>query len=73
MFNTDIKYLSFLINHNKELLKSPLWEWFHDFLREEIYQQEKQLYRIKEQELCQKLNSTQTTNTISTFLSISQS
>ena len=73
MFNTDIKYLSFLINHNKELLKSPLWEWFHDFLREEIYQQEKQLYRIKEQELCQKLNSTETTNTISTFLSISQS
>ena len=64
MFNTDIKYLSFLINHNKELLKSPLWEWFHDFLREEIYQQEKQLYRIKEQELCHKLNSTETTNTI---------
>ena len=44
-----------------------------DFIKDEIRQCERQLYLIKEQELCQKLNSTETTNTISTFLSINQS
>ena len=72
-YSSDVKYLSFLIKHHKERLKDKFWTDFHDFLKDEIRQSEKQLYLIKEQELCQKLNSTQTNNTISTFLSISQS
>ena len=72
-FNTDIKYLSSLILDYKKKLKDPFWEDFYDFLNDQLIKCDRQLYLIKEQELCQKLNSTQTTNTISTFLSISQS
>ena len=72
-YSSDVKYLSFLINHHKDRLKEEFWTDFQDFIKDEIRQCERQLYLIKEQELCQKLNSTQTTNTISTFLSISQS
>ena len=72
-FNTDIKYLSSLILDYKKKLKDPFWEGFHDFINDQLIKCDRQIYLIKEQELCQKLNSTQTNNTISTFLSISQS
>ena len=72
-YSSDVKYLSNLISDYKKKLKDNLWKGFYDFLEEELIKSERQLYLIKEQELCQKLNSTQTTNSISTFLSISQS
>ena len=71
--SSDVKYLSNLISDYKKKLKDKVWEGFHDFIKDELIKCDRQLYLIKEQELCQKLNSTQTTNTISTFLSISQS
>ena len=69
-FNSDIKYLSNLILDYKEKLKDPFWDGFQEFIKQELIKCDRQLYLIKEQELCQKLNSTKTTNTISTFLSI---
>ena len=72
-YSSDVKYLSNLISDYKKKLKDKFWEGFHDFIKDELIKCDRQLYLIKEQELCQKLNSTQTTNSISTFLSISQS
>ena len=72
-YSSDVKYLSNLISDYKKKLKDKFWEGFHDFIKDELFKCDRQLYLIKEQELWQKLNSTQTNNTISTFLSISQS
>ena len=72
-YSSDVIYMKWLISEYKKKLKSPLWEWFHDFIKEELIKCDRQLYLIKEQELCLSLNSTETTNKISTFLSISQS
>ena len=72
-YSSDVIYMKWLISEYKKKLKDKFWEGFHDFIKEELIKCDRQLYLIKEQELCQKLNSTQTTNTISTFLSISQS
>ena len=46
-------------------------QYYEDEIEEELHAIQDGL--IKEEDLCQKLNSTQTINTISTFLSISQS
>ena len=57
-------------------IKDPFWKGWEDFWKGLIIETERKLYLIKEQELCQKfqkLNSTNKTNSISTFLSISQS
>ena len=72
-FKHECKYLSGLLIDYIKKLKDPFWSGFEDFFKEIIMETERKLYLIKEQELCQKLNSTETTNTISTFLSISQS
>ena len=68
MFSTDIKYLSFLINHNKNLLKNPVLEIFHDFINDLNKKNEQQLYQLREQS-CEQLISTKTTNTIFQYLS----
>ena len=72
-FKHECKYLSGLLIDYKKKLKDPFWKGFEDFFKELIIENERKLYLIKEQDLCQKLNSTQTTNSISTFLSINQS
>ena len=72
-YSSDVKYLSNLISDYKLKLKDNFWKGFEDLIRNELIKCERQLYLIKEQELCQKLNSTRTNNSISTFLSISQS
>ena len=72
-YSSDVIYMKWLISDYKKKLKDQFWEGFHDFIKEELIKCDRQLYLIKEQELCQKLNSTRTNNTISTFLSISQS
>ena len=73
-FSDECNYLVELISNTKEKLKDPNWKWLgEDFFKEEIIQLERKLYLIKEQELCQKLNSINRTSSISTFLSISQS
>ena len=73
MFNTDIKYLSGLVIDYKKKLKDPFWTGFEDFFIESIRKTERKLYLIKEQELCEQLTSTKTTNTISQFLLIQES
>tara|TARA_B100000683_G_C12008075_1_gene356754 strand:+ start:165 stop:398 length:234 start_codon:yes stop_codon:yes gene_type:complete len=75
-FTDECNYLSELLINYKEKIKDPFWEGWDDFWKELIIETERKLYLIKEQELCQKfqkLNSTNKTNSISTFLSISQS
>ena len=72
-YSSDVIYMKTLISDYKKKLKDKFWEGFHDFIKEELIKCDRQLYLIKEQDLCQKLNSTQTTNSISTFLSINQS
>ena len=71
--SSDVKYLSNLISDYKKKLKDKFWEGFHDFIKDELIKCDRQLYLIKEQELCEQLTSTKTINTISQSLSISQS
>ena len=72
-FKHECNYLSGLVIDYKKKLKDPFWTGFEDFLIESIRKTERKLYLIKEQELCEQLTSTKTTNTISQSLSISQS
>ena len=72
-FKHECKYLSGLLIDYKKKLKDPFWKGFEDFFKELIIETERKLYLIKEQELCEQLTSTKTTNTISQSLSISQS
>ena len=75
-FTDECNYLSELMIDYQKKIKNPLWKGWEEFFKELIIKTERQLYLIKEQELCQKfqkLNSTNKTNSISTFLSISQS
>ena len=75
-FTDECNYLSELLIDYQKKIKDPFWKGWEDFWKGLIIETERKLYLIKEQELCQKfqkLNSTNKTNSISTFLSISQS
>ena len=72
-FKHECNYLSGLVIDYKKKLKDPFWTGFEDFFIESIRKTERKLYLIKEQELCEQLTLTKTTNTISQSLSISQS
>ena len=72
-YSSDVIYMKWLISDYKKKLKDQFWEGFHDFIKEELIKCDRQLYLIKEQELCEQLTSTKTINTISQSLSISQS
>ena len=72
-FTDECKYLSNLISDYKEKLKDPFWEGWKEFFKELIIKTDRHLYLIKEQELCEQLTSTKTTNTISQSLLIQES
>ena len=72
-FTDECKYLSNLISDYKKKLSDQFWTGFEDFIRDELIKCERQLYLIKEQELCEQLTSTKTTNTISQSLLIQES
>ncbi len=72
-FKHECKYLSGLVIDYKKKLKDPFWTGFEDIFKELIMETERKLYLIKEQELCEQLTSTKTTNTISQFLLIQES
>jgi len=75
-FTDECNYLSELLIDYQKKIKDPFWKGLEDYFKGLIIETERKLYLIKEQELCQKfqkLNSTNKTNSISTFLSISQS
>jgi len=72
-FKHECNYLSGLIIDYKKNLSDPFWTGFEDFIRDELIKCERQLYLIKEQELCEQLTSTKTTNTISQSLLIQES
>ena len=67
-YSSDVIYMKWLISDYKKKLKDQFWEGFHDFIKEELIKCDRQLYLIKEQELCEQLTSTKTTNTISQSL-----
>ena len=69
-FKHECNYLSGLVIDYKKKLSDPFWTGFEDFFRELIINTERKLYLIKEQELCEQLTLTKTTNTISQCLSI---
>ena len=71
-FKHECNYLSGLVTDYKKKLKDPFWTGFEDIFKELIMETERKLYLIKEQELCEQLTSTKTTNTISQFLSIQE-
>ena len=71
-FKHECKYLSGLVIDYKKKLKDQFWTGFEDIFIELIMETERKLYLIKEQELCEQLTSTKTTNTISQFLSIQE-
>ena len=71
-FKHECKYLSGLLIDYKKKLKDQFWTGFEDIFIELIMETERKLYLIKEQELCEQLTSTKTTNTISQFLSIQE-
>ena len=71
-FKHECKYLSGLVIDYKKKLKDPFWTGFEDIFKELIMETERKLYLIKEQELCEQLTLTKTTNTISQFLSIQE-
>ena len=71
-FKHECNYLSGLVIDYKKKLKDPFWTGFEDFFIESIRMTERKLYLIKEQELCDQLISTKTTNTISQCLSIQE-
>ena len=72
-FKHECKYLSGLVIDYKKKLKDPFWSGFEDIFKELIMETERKLYLIKEQELCELLTLTKTTNTISQSLSIQES
>ena len=72
-FTDECKYLSNLISDYKKKIKDPFWEGWEEFFKELIIETDRQLYLIKEQELCEQLTSTKTTNTISQSLLIQES
>ena len=72
-FKHECKYLSGLVIDYKKKMKDPFWKGFEDFFKELIIETERKLYLIKEQELCEQLTSTKTTNSISQFLLIQES
>ena len=72
-FKHECNYLSGLVIDYKKKLKDPFWTGFEDFFIESIRMTERKLYLIKEQELCDQLISTKTTNTISQSLLIQES
>ena len=72
-FKHECNYLSGLVLDYKKKLKDPFWTGFEDFLIESIRKTERKLYLIREQELCEQLTSTRTTNTISQSLLIQES
>ena len=72
-FKHECKYLSGLLIDYKKKLKDQFWTGFEDIFIELIMETERKLYLIKEQELCEQLTSTKTTNTISQFLLIQES
>ena len=72
-FKQECKYLSGLLIDYKKKLKDLFWTGFEDIFIELIMETERKLYLIKEQELCEQLTSTKTTNTISQFLLIQES
>ena len=72
----ECNYLSELLIYYQKKIEGPFWKGLEDYFKGLIIETERKLYLIKEQELCQKfqkLNSTNKTNSISTFLSIPQS
>ena len=69
----ECNYLSGLVIDYRKKLKDPFWTGFEDFFIESIRKTERKLYLIKEQELCELLTLTKTTNTISQSLSIQES
>ena len=71
-FTDECKYLSNLISDYKEKLKDPFWEGWEELFKKLIIETDRHLYLIKEQELCEQLTSTKTTNTISQCLSIQE-
>ena len=71
-FKHECNYLSGLIIDYKKKLSDPFWTGFEDIFKELIMETERKLYLIKEQELCELLTLTKTTNTISQSLSIGQ-
>ena len=72
-FTDECKYLSNLISDYKEKLKDPFWKGWEEFFKELIIKTDRHLYLIKEQELCEQLTSTKTTNTIYQSLLIQES
>ena len=72
-FSDECNYLGERIIDLKKQMKSSFWKGWEDFFKEEIHTLERKLYLIKEQELCEQLISTKTTNTISLSLSIQES
>ena len=72
-FKHECKYLSGLVIDYKKKLKDQFWTGFEDIFIELIMETERKLYLIKEQELCELLTLTKTTNTISQSLSIQES
>ena len=75
-FTDECNYLSELLIDYQKKINDPFWKGMEDYFKGLIIETERKLYLIKEQELCQKfqkLNSTNKNNSISTFLSISQS
>ena len=72
-FRDECNYLGERIIDLKKQMKSSFWKGWEDFFKEEIHTLERKLYLIKEQELCDQLTSTKTTNTICQFLSIQES
>ena len=72
-FKHECNYLSALVIDYKKKLKDQFWTGFEDIFIELIMETERKLYLIKEQELCELLTLTKTTNTISQSLSIQES
>ena len=72
-FKHECNYLSGLILDYKKKIKDPFWEGWEEFFEELIIETDRHLYLLKEQELCEQLTSTKTTNTISQSLSILES
>ena len=72
-FKHECNYLSGLVIDYKKKLKDPFWTGFEDFLIESIRKTERKLHLIREQDLCEQLTSTKTTNTISQSLLIQES
>tara|TARA_B100001113_G_C21061041_1_gene601186 strand:- start:959 stop:1183 length:225 start_codon:yes stop_codon:yes gene_type:complete len=71
-FKDECNYLSELLTDYQRKINDPFWNGFEEFFRDLIIKTDRQIYLLKEQELCGQLTSTKTTNTISQFLSIQE-